>query len=289
MLLVRYCIVLPTLNLWKISPVFTITEFVLLIISVVLISASGYCINDYFDVKTDEINKPDKIVVGRIISRRKTMLLHTILSLLGLAIAIYLALSNQNIVLCLFHFVAWVLLWYYSVYFKRTLAFGNILVSFLTSSVIVLVYFSEYALLVNKAGWYNTAFVFCMFYATFAFLINLIREIIKDAEDVEGDKLINANTIPIKLGLNKTKIIVSVLAVFSCVLIFVCLIRFYWKAIVIENIYALTFTLVLSFALCFYFIFRLNKSDRKTHFALLSSYIKIVLTIGLASMLFLNI
>jgi len=217
------------------------------------------------------------------------MLLHVLLSFSGMFLALLLSYFNQNFLIGFFHLIAWFLLWHYSVYFKKTLALGNILVSFLTASVIMLVYVSEYQQFMNHPGLYNPAFIFCIFYATFAFLVNLIREIIKDAEDVEGDKLINANTIPLKLGLKKTKLILIIISLFSTVLIFISLIRFYYKNIVIENYISLTLTLILSFLICLFFIIRINAADKKNDFTFLSNYIKVVLTVGIVSMIFLNI
>ena len=167
-LLFWFFIIVPIHNHYGSTPDLMLWQVGLLVLSTVLIAAGGYVINDYYDVKIDYINKPEKVIVGKTISRRTTMLLHALLSYGGIFIALLvswkLALADTLIVM---------LLWYYSNRLKCTPLWGNFAVGILTAMVVIVLpmYFGElkYAYLV---------------FAFFAFLITIIRELTKDLEEL---------------------------------------------------------------------------------------------------------
>lgn len=207
-------------------------DFMLLTFAVVCIAAAGNIINDYFDTKTDRLNKPDKVVVGRTISRRIAMALHLSLNGIGLLIGSYLAFKVGNWKLSGIFIFSILALWFYSTHLKRQLLSGNILISILAALVPIIVGLFEFAsgaaydlnvLNMNALGFGNlllqkAAFILIGF-SVFAFLSNLIREIVKDMEDIEGDSSIGARTLPIVVGETQAKYIVISITLFTVVLL----------------------------------------------------------------------
>lgn len=170
------------------------TRFVLLVAATLLVAAGGYIINDYMDVKLDLVNKPLKVVVGQKISRRKTMLLHLVVNLMAVAFAWQVG-KSVLLGVCLAAFF----LWMYSAHLKRTFFWGNLLIAFLSAFVVCINYVFDQSI--------NGVLVFT--YSFFAFATTLIREIIKDTEDMRGDSKFKCTTIPIVLGVRKTKTILT--------------------------------------------------------------------------------
>lgn len=207
-------------------------DFALLVLSVVLIAAAGNIINDYFDTKTDRLNKPDRVVVGRTIKRRVAMALHLSMNALGLAIGLYLSHKAGSWKLAGIFVFSVVILWFYSTNLKKQMLSGNILISVLAALVPITVGMFEFAskatydlnilnlqvpgfgsLLLKKAAF------FLLGYSVFAFLSNMIREMIKDMEDIEGDLSIGAKTLPIVVGESRTRYIVTSFIIFTMILL----------------------------------------------------------------------
>lgn len=189
-------------------------SFVCLLIASVCIAAAGYAINDYFDQNIDQVNKPNKVVVNRIISRRWVIFWHLFLSLVGLFCTV-LALPLPSFWhLVLGNFVAVMALWFYSTDLKKKLLVGNVLISLLTAWVLLVLFFAKHPLHLDQ--WLRVEhqevrfFRLAFLYAGFAFVISLIREVIKDMEDIEGDRRYGCRTMPIVWGLNASKVFVAV-------------------------------------------------------------------------------
>lgn len=196
-------------------------DYFLLVFSTVLIAAGGNIINDYFDVKADRINKPEKLIITRHIKPRWAIVTHWLFNLVAFAIACYLSWRYETFWYMFIHLLSINGLWFYSMYFKRKFLSGNVIISLLTGLVPILcgIYFLNITTPFREflpPHWSNESWLsalnlkifFVLFYAIFAAALNLIREIIKDMEDVEGDLVLRAKTIPIVLGQQKTKWIV---------------------------------------------------------------------------------
>jgi len=260
--------------------------FSILVLSVVFISAAGYIINDYFDVQTDEINKPDKIYIGRTIKRRKAMVVHQVINIIGLLLGLACAINVGRPLLFLYHFIAAGALWFYSAQLKRKLAIGNIVVSLLIGLVVWLGIAYEIKGVNDKMGWAIAANLlsYGAIYSTFAFTINLMREIVKDAEDFEGDQLISSNTIPIRFGLKNTIKVLMALALFTAFLIFgYCQILLQMLNINNPILYWLL-NLIALFPFIYLFL-KLKKADTKADFSSISSLLKVIMLFGIFSML----
>jgi len=167
----------------------------LLTIAVVFTAAAGYVINDYYDIKIDYVNKPKRVVVGRIIARRTAIILHTVLNFIAVVLAILVSWK-----VCLSVFLSSVLLWYYANSLKRKPLTGNLAVAFLAG-------FSVYIIGLLR----EDESVAIILFSVFAFTISLIREIIKDMEDMKGDLAHDCKTLPIIIGEQKTKVLLFVL------------------------------------------------------------------------------
>ncbi len=210
----RYLIMEPLLPSSTFELQFGDFQFALLVFSTMLIAAAGYIINDYFDTQADLINKPKRVVVGVSIHRRQAMILHAVMNIMGVGIGIYLAFYIKLPTLSLVFLIATGLLWFYSTNYKRQFLVGNLAVSFLTGLVPLMVILFEIPLLNREYGevmlrnsasfGYLIAWVGA--FSFFAFVTTLIREVIKDAEDFEGDRAYGMKTVPIVLGTTWTKI-----------------------------------------------------------------------------------
>ncbi|CAN5206714.1 geranylgeranylglycerol-phosphate geranylgeranyltransferase [soil metagenome] len=266
-----------------------VNYFIPLCLASVLIAAAGYIINDYFDRNIDEINKPSKVIIDKIIKRRWAILLHLLLSGAGLMISLYVSLKTTPIIV-IGNFACIILLWFYSTTFKKKLLVGNVIISALTAWVILVIYFS-----IDKGYSFYTLngsvnipihklFRFTILYSSFAFIISLIREVVKDIEDYEGDVKYNCTTMPVVWGFPVSKMFA---AVWVIVLIgALVIIQFYvmqlgwWLSI----IYALIFLIVpLLFALI-----KLYRANSSADFHSISNLIKMIMFAGILSMVFIK-
>lgn len=236
----------------------------LLASSTILIAAAGYIINDYYDVKIDLINKPERVVIGKTLSRRVAILLHTFLSIAGVAIGFFMHWK-----IGVTNFLSAFLLWWYSNNLKRLPLVGNITVALLTglSVAIVILLYPQYGA------------TSILVYALFAFFITLVREIIKDMEDLKGDNTFGCKTLPIIWGMRRTK---NVIYTLTGMFIFVIIVVHF----TLEPL-PLYFFLAFLFLPIVILIARLARADTKKDYAHLSALCKIIMLFGILSMAFL--
>ena len=230
----RYCIIYPFLKINNFSLQLNDLHFFLLVISTVLIAAAGYVINDYFDTGTDRLNKPGLVVIDHSIPRRHAMLIHFILNFIGIVLGIYLSYYIGVPGLSVIFIVATGVLWFYSTSYKRQFLIGNIVVSIMTGIVPLMVILFEMPLLNEEYGLvmirhkanFNYIFFWITAFSFFAFLTTLLREIIKDTEDFEGDSAFGMNTLPIVIGRRNTKIVIISIIVFCLLMLSLVFFRF---------------------------------------------------------------
>jgi 4-hydroxybenzoate polyprenyltransferase len=264
-------------------------QFIFLVLASVFIAAAGYIINDYFDLNIDQVNKPDKVVVNIIINRRWVIFWHMFLSLLGLFFTVSALPIAEYWHLVLINFASIILLWFYSTNLKKQLLIGNLLIALLTAWTILIIFFSKYPLHIHSlllVGHDEVRFFrFTILYAAFAFIISLIREVIKDMEDMEGDRKYGCRTMPILWGVNASKVFVAVWIIVLIAMIAV--VQFYvlpfgwWHS----ALYCVMFIIV-----PLLWIFRqLFKAQTPVDFHKLSTMVKLVMLAGIVSMLFFRI
>jgi len=280
-----YCILLPLLRSADAIAEIDQLQFMLLSLASVLIAAAGYIINDYFDVNVDQVNKPKKNVVDIIVSRRWAILWHFVLSGIGVLLSLYISWKTGLWYIVLANFACAFLLFGYSISLKQKLLSGNILISVLTSWVILILCLSEYRLSQGSvdSSWLaaqNKIMRLGFLYGGFAFILTLIREAIKDMEDMEGDARYGSRTMPIAWGVPATKVYVAVWMIVLLALLIaiqVYIIRFHWWWPVLYC----TVLIILPLA---YTFLKLFKAMTPEQFHNLSSTTKTVMLTGILSM-----
>jgi 4-hydroxybenzoate polyprenyltransferase len=237
-------------------------EIFIITTCITLTAAAGYVINDYYDIKIDLINEPKRVIIGKYMSRRWSLVLHSIFNIVSIAIAaIYLSINVAIFVsFCAF------LLWLYSNYLKRTVFWGNFCVSFMALAPFVLI-----------GLYYQRNKEYLFFFALVAFLTTFIREIVKDIEDMKGDQLHGCKTLPIVLGIpNTKKIVLGILTVVWIVLIF--------SFLVVAKRPFIYFSFICIPCWIFFGI-RLLIADKKNDFTKLSKYAKVFMFLGILGMI----
>lgn len=240
---IKYLIFAPINEFSKFTP----TLFTISLISTILIAAAGYIINDYFDVKTDKINRPETVVIDVIIKRRWAMILHIILNGIALVLGLYLALKCHSLKLLMFQLLSILLLWFYSTHFKKQLLIGNIVVSLLTATIPLMPMVYEYYLIGGISSltsfligdFIKTLVIIVLGYSAFAFLTSFAREVIKDMEDYKGDIQTGCKTMPIVWGMITSKVVTFFLIVITIGLLFLASFKFYKEQQLIAVYYIL--------------------------------------------------
>ncbi|MBM3164152.1 MAG: geranylgeranylglycerol-phosphate geranylgeranyltransferase [Bacteroidetes bacterium] len=182
--------------------------FMLFILSTVLIAGAGNAINDYFDVRADRLNRPNKIVVGKTLQKRWAIIIHWAFNALGFFISLILSISLHSWFFLFIHLFSSTLLWVYSVYLKKILFWSNVSIAFLVG-LIPLISLTFFKIAGVKTQHTNVVLLVSLF----AFLINLSREIIKDIQDVQGDQLIKVRSLPIVIGIQRSRNMVSLMCI----------------------------------------------------------------------------
>lgn len=233
----------------------------LLSFSSVLIAAAGYIINDYYDVKIDLINKPHRVVVGRILKRRVAMVAHSVLNFMGIGLGFVLSWQIGVI-----NLACALLLWLYSNQLKRMPLVGNLSVALLTGLSIYIV-----------DVLYQSGNLMVIAYALFSFSFTLIREIIKDMEDLRGDATFGCRTLPVVYGIRKTKNFIYGLSI-----AFLGGLSFLSYAFVGREMTIFCLGLVIPLGLLSY---KLAQADTIKDFNYLSNYCKVIMLLGILSMI----
>jgi 4-hydroxybenzoate polyprenyltransferase len=293
MILMRYAIIQPVLSKLSITLVsspgtisamslqFPIFDFILLVLATLLIAAGGYVINDYFDIKTDLINR-GKVLVGTSVPRRQAMKWHNILNIAGVALGFYVSWKTGFFLMGVLFLLVSGMLYFYSASYKRQFLVGNIVVAVLTAMVPMLVVIYEAPALyryytINALQPPDLSIIFWWVggFALFAFLTTLTREIIKDIEDFEGDIAYGRNTIPVVIGILTTKIVSICLIIITLTLLFIVWLFF------VRDIITLIYISVTVAAPLLFVIYQLiiSKNRRQLHSA--SRIMKIVMLTGI--------
>lgn len=259
-----------------------LTRFILLVFASLFIAAAGYVINDYFDINIDEVNKPKRMVVDKLIHRRWAIAWHFMLSGAGIFLTILAIPFLEKWYLILANIICVVLLWFYSTNFKKSLLTGNIIISLLTAWTILIIFFSKVDFSDAFSAAHHRFFRLAILYAGFAFIISLIREAVKDMEDLPGDMKYGCRTMPVVWGVNATKVYAAVwLIVLIAILVIlqVYVLQFNWWLAVAYSVPAIIFPLVVV-------LFKLRNSHTAEQYRRLSTLTKLVMFTGILSMVF---
>ncbi len=221
--LLQFSVIIPLADVSESAYHFSFQNYILLSLATVLIAASGYIINDYFDVEIDRINKPEQIIIGKNINRKQSLWIYRILNIAGITAGILLAYRVEALNLGLIFPLAAGLLWMYSAQYKRRFLVGNLVVAALSALPVLLVWLFDYFAVksrsINSLPLTSIIHFTVWFYTGFAFLLTLVREMIKDIQDMHGDNTAGCQTLPLVLGVRNTKKIIQVSTALTMVLL----------------------------------------------------------------------
>lgn len=291
MLLIYYCVMSPLSSIGIAEVMPSSPAFTLLLGSIIFIVAGGYVINDIFDVEIDKVNKPNKLLITNVFSEKEAKLFYKTLTFLGLLcglISSIIILKSKFYTFFAPLVLLTCLLYSYSANYKKKLIIGNVIVSISVAFAVFLPWLFEILYLSNNTLILSSVkeilpsiLPFILIYTAFAFIITLIREIVKDAEDYKGDMITRCRTLPIVIGIKKTKIILYLLTFCLYALLI------YFHIILIKN--------QANIALCMLFatetgsllsIINIYNSKESSDFHKVSVALKISMVFGILTMIF---
>lgn len=288
-LFVWACIILPVRAHDETAFLLETGGFLLVSLSTVLIAGAGYIINDYFDIRIDSINRPEKMILEKAIPRRTAIILHSVLNVVAIALAALVAAAGSYWWLLL-QLGCTLLLWFYSTKFKRQFVIGNVVVALLTALTILVLLLYEPGLHryivrpvfihTGAGGVFPNPVWMLSVYAYFAFVLTWMREIVKDMEDFKGDEAEGCVTMPIRLGLRKAEvftIVLGVLALLPLILASFMLLREGNFALGGYTILALVIPIVSWMAF-------LPRARTTVHYQKASRYLKFIMLSGIGSL-----
>lgn len=268
---------------YSIAPYLNTSQFLLLSLSCMLVMAGGYIINDIFDVSTDTFNKPDKVIINRSIPASVAKIAYAMLSLAGLALGAYLSFFVEYSINFVWHPLTVLLLIIYSKYLKNSFLSGNILIGLLIFISIAIIAFFDLIPGINTENANNNLLVFkyVLSFGAFAFLLTLLREISKDAEDVVGDRLTGSDTLPVRFGYKITNKVLMTIGIATCMLIFIFAIRNF-------SLHTSLFFYLLIAAIMplLYFVYLVKSNSLPIDYKKSSLFLKVIMLTGMLGILF---
>ena len=261
-------------------------DFSLLLLATLAIASAGYIINDVFDVKADKINKPDKVIIGNIISSKLAYNYYHGLNAVGIIAGLYVAYRIKNLSFISIFVITALLLKLYNSNFKKLPLLGNITISLLVSLSILIVGIFDIipAVTENNTAVQYYAFSVLTDYAIFAFMLMLLREVVKDIEDVNGDKILNMKTLPILLGRKNTNKIVFALSFVPLILVT----NYSFKNFS-NTPFVLAYMLIVVLLPLLYFMTKILYAKTKNEYTYASNLLKFIMLLGMLSIVVVSI
>lgn len=275
-LIVLFCF----LKMQEIPLALALWQYYLLVIATVCITAGGYIINDIFDQDADAINKPQKKVVGSKISENQAYNLYVGFTLTGVSIGFYLSNIIMRPAFVTVFILCAALLYLYATSLKQIVLLKNIIVSLLLAFSIIIIglYMIFPATDYTNRDQMRTVFSVLVDFSIMAFMINFLREIVKDVEDVKGDYNHGVQTLPIILGIHRT-----LKLVFGLTFIPIVLILSYIYLNLFELIYATVYLLGFVIGPLLYFVIKIWNANSQKEYNHLSKVLKLVVFFGILS------
>jgi 4-hydroxybenzoate polyprenyltransferase len=267
-------------------PALDLHNTILLILQTILIAAGGYVINDIKDCHTDQKNKPHKTYIPRPISSQKAKLYYYFLLGTGILVAIILEKNTVNFPILIVHLSLCLILYWYAVKFKNSILFGNIIISIMVSFVSGIILLAEKESIVQIADQTSKNIIVSIFlsYMIFSFFVNLIREIIKDMEDMDGDQATGIVTFPIRYGREAGK----KLCIYISGTMLILLLIWLFTTIIPLELRSITFLLLFVAAPLVILIQTLTNTTNKREFAKISNTLKWIMVSGLGSIIIIS-
>lgn len=257
-------------------------HFILLALSSVFIAIAGYVINDINDIKADEINKPSKVFVGKKIPFKTANNLFLAFNSIGLLIGFYLTIYIHKNSFFIIYIIISLLLYRYSIDLKKRYIVSNLVVSFVVFLSILIVPIFDIVPATNALNRDSQIIIFKLVFiiSSFAFFLTWMREILKDIEDIEGDKKIHSKTIPIVNGVQKSKSILTILSILT----FIGVTYFVYQMYQTNNIASIYLLIFVSMPLL-YFALKIKVANTKKEYHQLSNLLKAIMLLGILSIL----
>ena len=273
-------------------PIFLVDEtlsnlnFSVLVLATISIAAAGYIINDIFDIKADNVNKPQKVIINRIISIKRGYFYYNLLNVIGILAGLFVAYHSKKLSFIALFIITALLLKLYNSNFKKIPLLGNIVISLLVSLSILIVGIFDIIPAVNEDNVVSQYYAFKVLtdYAIFAFMFMLLREIVKDIEDVNGDILLNMNTLPILFGRKRANKIVFMLSFVPLVLV-----TNYSFQNFSNTPFVLSYMLIVVLLPLLYFMTKILYAKTKKEYAFASNLLKIIMLLGMLSIVIVSI
>jgi 4-hydroxybenzoate polyprenyltransferase len=263
-------------------------QYMLLVLATVCIAAGGYIVNNIFDVETDNHSKPETVIVGKFISETMAYNLYIGFTVIGVAIGFYLSNVIGKPSFASIFIVIAATLYFYATSLKQSLLIGNIIVALLLSFSVIIIGIFDLFPIANQENRPIMGLLFSILidYAIFAFIINFIREITKDLEDIAGDSSQEMNTLPIVFGTNKTTKIVFGLSFIPILLILNYInTNLFSAGLIYGTLYGLVFIL----APLLYFTIKIWSAKSQKEFHHLSTVLKWILFFGILSIVIISL
>lgn len=256
--------------------------FSLLILTTLCLAAAGNIINDIYDVETDLVNKPKKVIVGISISEKVAYNLFFGFNIIGVGIGFYLSLAVGKSPFFAIFVVISVLLYIYASYLKQMPVIGNIIISSLVALSLIVVGIFDLipAITATNKETQFTFFKIVLDYAFFALMINLVREMVKDLEDVEGDYNAQMNTLPIAIGRARARLITFVISFIPTLAVIYYIVTFLYKQQL-----AVAYFLVFVLGPLIYISLKLYSAETKRNYTHISAILKYTMLFGMLSLL----
>lgn len=279
--LLQFRILVPALSRVGRTPILDVLHFGLFVISTIVIAASGYVINDLFDMETDSINKSEKQIIGSHISVKLGWIYYWILIILGFLISLKIALFVEEPPLVMIYPTACLLLYVYSKSWKSKGLIGNMVVAIFSAFVTGILLIAERQSITALEEEYPNVYSYVVgvfvAYMIFSFLTSLFRELIKDIEDVEGDKAVGHNTLPISIGKDRA-VVVAMFYALVTLLAVACWIFYQYDE---ENIWLSLYLLIAIAIPLVYLLVKTSRADSPSDFHKISTYTKFVMLAGI--------
>lgn len=277
MILTKYALI----NSFISNPSLTSIDFIILSLSILFITAGGYIINDLYDIEADTINKPLKVYISKSISKKNAWFIYLLSSTLGVSLGIYLSVIKNSDFLSFYFIGTTLLLFLYSVLLKKQVFIGNLCISLLVALPIYLLYkFDSNSKTISNILQYFFLSTVVFYYMFFAFLTTMIREIIKDIEDINGDYTVKLKTLPILIGKTRARNISIFLSVVLLLFLFLVSSNYF-----ISKKYFLGTIMLMISIIVVHFIFKSWNAITKKQFHYLSNLMKLIMFTGILSMI----
>lgn len=284
-LLMYHCVLVPVLAQYSLEPCMPVSDFYLLVLSLFFIAAGGYVVNDYFDMKIDEINLPLSHVVGKTLTKKQTMLFYQILSGIGMALGILLCVKTMSFTNFFVYVMFLGLLWFYSSSYKRQFVLGNLIVAFLMGMVpfFLALFELRYMTLMYEPS-ENVNFIAHLIlnwlgaFSVLAFMWTFIYEVVKDFDTEKGDRELECHTFAVVLGFEKAKILV-----YCCLAVALAVCSYF-----VFCLYPMEDSLSWRYFLCAivvtsgYFVYSLKKATTRMDFRFSANLAKMILILSMA-------